>query len=317
MNRDYLSPLRYPGAKRQIAPHIKQLLQEYGYVGGVFVEPCCGGASVSLYLLKQKVVSSVILIDKDPWVASFWQMMFRDTDNLLDDIKRVEVSVETWKAFRAREPQTVREKALYCFFFNRTGYSGILSAGMIGGYDQTSKYKIDCRFNKTELLERIKLVAELFSDKVQEVREDSVFDVLEQARLDEHEDQVYYVDPPYVRKGLKLYPHNFKVAEHKRLNTCLEQLKQPWILSYHDHKLIQKLYLKNSSYDSQTFDVLWVADRAKRGTELPITNLSSIRAKQPIPIPPQQTSWTPSLDHTAQEGEALSFDKEGEQTLTI
>ena len=87
MSWDLRSPLRYPGAKRNIAPLIEKLLIDYNYTDRVFVEPCCGGASVSLYLLEQEVVSKVVLIDKDPWVASFWKMLFFHTKHLLQDIQ--------------------------------------------------------------------------------------------------------------------------------------------------------------------------------------------------------------------------------------
>jgi len=63
MKTDYLSPLRYPRAKRQLAPYIAKILKEYSYIDCVFVEPCCGGVSASLYLLENNLVSSVILID--------------------------------------------------------------------------------------------------------------------------------------------------------------------------------------------------------------------------------------------------------------
>src|SRR5436190_143127 len=100
----------------RLGPNYGCSIREYCYTGNVFVEPCCGGASVSLYLLEHKVVSSVILADKDPWVASFWKMLFCRTDELLNDIENVEVNVQQWKDFRAKAPQTTREKALYCFF---------------------------------------------------------------------------------------------------------------------------------------------------------------------------------------------------------
>ena len=291
MKRTYLSPLRYPGAKRKIADHIDKLLKEYDCAGNVFVEPCCGGASVSLYLLEHKVVSSVILADKDPWVASFWKILFSHTDELLSDIKNVDVTVQQWKDFRAKAPQTTREKALYCFFFNRTCYSGILDGGMIGGHNQTSRYKIDCRFNKPVLMERIRWIADQFASKVQVLPPVSVFDILEQAKSEEHDDRVYYIDPPYI--SIHLYPHNFKQAEHEQLKASLEGFRKPWILSYHEHPQVLKMYASNTSLEHASLDVLWVADRAKAGKELLINNLPSVRNKQPL------TASSPSLSQHA------------------
>ena len=44
------------------------------------------------------------------------------------------------------------------FFLNRTNRSGIIEEGMIGGRSQDGEYTIDCRFNKEDLIERIKRI---------------------------------------------------------------------------------------------------------------------------------------------------------------
>ena len=45
------------------------------------------------------------------------------------------------------------------FFLNRTNRSGIINGGMIGGVEQNGDYLIDGRFNKEELIQRIKKIA--------------------------------------------------------------------------------------------------------------------------------------------------------------
>lgn len=42
---------------------------------------------------------------------------------------------------------------------NRTNISGIINGGPIGGKNQNSKYKIDCRFNKEKLIKKIKKIS--------------------------------------------------------------------------------------------------------------------------------------------------------------
>ena len=51
------------------------------------------------------------------------------------------------------------------FFLNRTNRSGILNAGPIGGMEQKGNYKIDARFNKTDLIKRIQQVVK-YRDKI-------------------------------------------------------------------------------------------------------------------------------------------------------
>jgi DNA adenine methylase len=307
MKIDYLSPLRYPGAKRRLVLHIETLLIEYGCENSVLVEPCCGGASVSLYLLKHNVVSSVILADKDPWVASFWKILFTQTDDLLSDIRDVEVTVETWKELRGKKPLTEREKAFYCFFFNRTCYSGILDAGMIGGNRQASDYKIDCRFNKPALTERIKWIADHFASKVQ-VREASVFDILNEAKTDNHDNRVYYIDPPYI--DIELYPHNFKLVEHQKLKNSLDEFRKPWILSYHEHSKVLEMYGNNSSLERTSHNLFWVVKDKRFGKELLISNLPAVRTKRPLPPPPpaptQVKLWINPIDEALDNVEILT-----------
>lgn len=51
------------------------------------------------------------------------------------------------------------------FFLNRTNRSGILKGGVIGGKQQTGKWKIDCRFNKKDLIDRVETIA-AHSDRI-------------------------------------------------------------------------------------------------------------------------------------------------------
>lgn len=77
-------------------------------------------------------------------------------DALCKMIKDTPLNVETW--FKQKEIQSNKENSdllelgFSTFFLNRTNRSGILKAGVIGGYDQTGNYKIDARFNKEDLI---------------------------------------------------------------------------------------------------------------------------------------------------------------------
>jgi len=153
----YLSPLRYPGSKRRLAEFIKQALVINHLSPQLYVEPFVGGASIALELLKNNLVEKVILIDLDPWVASFWRVLFFDTEWLIEKIKQTEVTLEVWDELKSGEHKTVRDMAWACFYLNRTSFSGILdkNVGPLGGRAQTSAYKIDCRFPKDALIQRI------------------------------------------------------------------------------------------------------------------------------------------------------------------
>lgn len=161
-----VSPLRYPGSKRRLAGYIKQTLKLNGCHPALFVEPFAGGASVALQLLNDNVVERIGLIDLDPLISAFWKTVFFDADWLIEQVETIEVTLEQWYKFKAAVPKQRRDRALVCLFLNRTSFSGILArAGPIGGYQQKSQYKIDCRFPRETLVKRIRQ-AEALKDRV-------------------------------------------------------------------------------------------------------------------------------------------------------
>ncbi len=55
--------------------------------------------------------------------------------------------------------ETSLELAFATFFLNRTNRSGILNGGAIGGVKQEGAWKLDARYNKDALIERIRKIA--------------------------------------------------------------------------------------------------------------------------------------------------------------
>ena len=88
------------------------------------------------------------------------------------------------------------------FFLNRTNRSGVLKAGVIGGLNQTGSYKIDARYNKEQLTERIQLIAQ-YKDKFILHNEDAI-NLLRRYRNIARKNLIY-LDPPYYIKGRELY----------------------------------------------------------------------------------------------------------------
>jgi len=118
-----LSPLRYPGAKRRLAGYIAEVLRMNSIRPKLFVEPFAGGASVALQLLNDDLVDKIALGEKDPLVACFWKVVFKESEWLIDQIENIEVTVDKWKYFRENSFRTNRERALACLFLNRTSFS--------------------------------------------------------------------------------------------------------------------------------------------------------------------------------------------------
>lgn len=233
----YQSPLRYPGAKSQLAPTIGRLLQSATMSREVrlielLVEPFAGGASVSLRMVGAGIVDRVLLADADPLVAAFWQAAAADADDLIDRItdeycryvaEGGQTAVGRWDHWRAwtpppgKAPMDVRlDAAVKALFLNRTSFSGIIHgrAGPIGGRNQSSTYTIGARFNIEALAARIEFVGQLYDSgrlldvwcKDWRVTLDDVasaYKALLPSRV------VAYLDPPYLEKSEKLYQRSF------------------------------------------------------------------------------------------------------------
>jgi DNA adenine methylase len=248
-NNPYLSPLRYPGSKRRLAEFIKQALVINHLSPQLYVEPFVGGASVALELLKNDLVDRVILIDLDPWVASFWQVLFFDTDWLVEKIKKTDVTLEMWDELKRGEHKSVREMAWACFYLNRTSFSGILdkNVGPLGGRTQTSTYKIDCRFPKDALIQRI-IEAASYRERIYGIWNCSWKTGIERIRFEQKKgelpinDLFFYFDPPFFEKADALYRFYFLPEDHVALRDCLLDLEDKWILSYDAASEIEELY---------------------------------------------------------------------------
>ena len=161
------SALRYPGGKTQLAPFVVELLEVNGLLNGVYAEPFAGGAGLAWRLLLSGRVAEVWLNDIDPAIYSFWKAVLTQTDDLCARIETTPVTLDEWHRQRRvvveqRRPRLL-DLAFAALFLNRTNRSGIIvQGGVIGGKDQSGPYKIDCRFNRQELVAKIRRIASYF-----------------------------------------------------------------------------------------------------------------------------------------------------------
>gem|GEM_PF-1266783 len=231
--------------------------------------------------VERRCVEAIVLGERDPLVASFWKVLFEDTDWLIEQIETVDVTVANWRHFRDTSFRSNRDRALACIFLNRTSFSGILAktAGPIGGYAQESEYKIDCRFNVSTLAKRIRQIAAL-RERVLLVNHGDWRDTIKKVESWRHEDEevFYYLDPPFYEKAARLYRYYFENGDHETLHNRLVRLRQPWLLSYDPAPSIQELYSHNGQGPKRV-DLLYTA--SGNGTlveaqELIVTNLARL-----------------------------------------
>lgn len=267
---NFYSPLRYPGGKGKVASFFNQLVSTNFIDDGIYVEPYAGGASVALYLLFNESVSKVIINDVDKSIFAFWYCVLNKTEELCRLINEVPVTIETWK--EQKRIQKNKNKAgivklgFSTFFLNRTNRSGILNAGVIGGQKQISRWKMDARYNKTELVNRIKRIS-AYKDRI-ELHNTDALDLIKFLRKTLPEKTLFFLDPPYYIKGKDLYLNHYKERDHKKIATEMSKVKkQKWVVTYDSVEPIRKLYY---AHRQKTYTLNYSAGQPIKGEEVMI-----------------------------------------------
>jgi len=237
----YLSPLRYPGGKGRLAKFVSNLLARQSPRPKRYVEPFAGGAGVGLRLLVDEYVDEIVVNDLNPGIAAFWRAVFHRADDLLERLRSCEVTVEEWHRQRQvylAEPADDVDLGFALFYLNRTNRSGILDARPIGGYEQTGRWRIDARFDRSGLEQRLRALAR-YGSRVS-VNELDGIDLIE-SHLEEAATFIY-ADPPYLGKGDHLYLDTLRWEDHVRLAGLLRQGGR-WLLTYDaDPRVTDHLY---------------------------------------------------------------------------
>src|SRR5258708_30324184 len=103
------------------------------------------------------------LNDLERFVYEFWHSVINSKDELCEKIGGVKINMQEWRKQKSiqrdRDNYSLLELGFSTFFLNRTNRSGILTGGVIGGKNQTGGWKIDARFNKSDLIQRIQRIA--------------------------------------------------------------------------------------------------------------------------------------------------------------
>lgn len=251
------SPFRYPGSKSKAAERIVKFLRH-----DTIVEPFVGGGSVMLLALDRG--KSCVVNDKDPDVSAFWQVVFGAPKDLAALAGRLDFQ-PTVKAFRdlqKSKPSDLVEKAFKAIVLNRCSYSGIKTAGPIGGDKQGSDYTVDCRYNGPKLINQIMDISKC----VGRVTVLPPLDFEEVLSLN-HEGDLY-IDPPYYKQGDSLYEEKMTHDDHVRLSKLLHKEDRVWLLSYDTSDIIKGFY-----EDCHQKETEWTYEGThEKGKELLVSN---------------------------------------------
>lgn len=245
---------RYPGGKSKLKHLILDRLSQQARGKTLeYREPFFGGGSIGLELLQEPLdIPSIWINDKDPGIACLWTSVLNYPEELKNCVRHFKPSVDYFHLFKQEllsiEQEPVERGDIIRTGFmklaiHQTSYSGLgtKSGSPLGGKEQKSKYKIDCRWSPEYICKKIDRINTQMS--VFKIHDNScTSEDFEKLIKDESKLALLYLDPPYYIKGNELYQHGFSENDHLRLAESLKSTNHSWVLSYDDCAEIRNMY---------------------------------------------------------------------------
>lgn len=266
----FYSPLRYPGGKGKLASFMEYMVDQLGHRGGTYIEPFAGGAGIAIELLQNKVVSNIVINDYDKGIWSFWKAILTETNRFVEAVRTVPLTIEEWTKQRDiclnQNDKYSFELGFATFYMNRTNRSGIIKGGIIGGQEQAGRWKMNARFNREDLVNRIWNIA-VRKDDIKLYNKDIQSFIKNYVSLYEDNALIYF-DPPYFKKGKQLYMNFFRFENHKQIELAIRKnVNCDWIITYDDTPEIKSIY---DSYSIRLYDLNYSVSKKCKASELMI-----------------------------------------------
>lgn len=260
-----VTPLRYPGGKTKIYDYVKSII-DLNDLHGTYIEPFAGGAGLAIKLLLNNDVKKIVINDSDSAIYAFWHSVLYETEELCKFVEEVDISIDTWNYMREvyfnQAGRELIEIGKATLFLNRVNRSGVLKGGLIGGKEQNGSYKMNARFNRVDIIKKIRRIAaekeriDIYNLDVQEFLSPTI--------MRHYYKVLINFDPPYVQKGGQLYMNYFTEDDHRKLRDSITKLKRKWIVTYDICPVIKELY---RNYRGSTLNINYSANVAKQAQE--------------------------------------------------
>lgn len=233
-------------------------------------EPFAGGAGASLSLLYREETRTIRINDADPAIHDFWWAVINQSQSFLELLSTARVTVDEWHRqrviYRDRGRVSRLRRGFAAFYLNRCNRSGIIvNGGPIGGIRQAGKWRLDARFNKSDLYRRCARVAQ-YRDRIGVSCDDGLRFIQECCTSS----SFLFIDPPYLEKGPTLYLNAVDAKYHEELAALLQSLSNDaWVLAYDDCSKVRRLYRGWARI--HPFTLRYVARERRSGKEVLIT----------------------------------------------
>jgi DNA adenine methylase len=233
------SPLRYPGGKTWLIPHIRAWLTMAN--ANVIIEPFAGGGVVSLTAVMEGFVEKAILVEIDRDVAAFWHAALRRGTELANAVQNFRPTRRQLSMIEKAGPSDILELGFRTLVLNRTRNSGILAPGASFTRNGENGKGILSRWYPDTLANRLAAIDE-YADRITFCEADGV-ELLDPLLYGWGSKAAVFLDPPYTvggkRAGARLYAH--AEVDHERLFEILSKRKCNFLMTYDQSSEIEDL----------------------------------------------------------------------------
>jgi len=224
------SPLRYPGGKTWLIPHIRAWLS--GRRMQTLVEPFAGGGIVSLTAVMENLVGKCVMAELDPEVAAFWHAALHHNNELCKKIKCFKPERAAVEQLIQSQFSDVINRGFRTLVLNRTRRGGILAPGASLTRNGEDGKGIASRWYPQTLIRRLKAIDEhkdLFY-----FQETDGMTLIEEFSRKADKATCMFIDSPYTaggkNAGSRLYTYN--QLDHPRLFQTLAKSSIDFLMTY-------------------------------------------------------------------------------------
>lgn len=260
------SPLRYPGGKTWLIPHIRAWLAPIQPRPKVLLEPFSGGGIVALTAVCEDLVERSIMAELDHDVAAFWHAALRHNSDLCHLVSEFQPTHEAVSALANGPNPDLLAHGFRTLVLNRTRRGGILAPGAALTKAGENNKGLSSRWYPETIIKRLRNI-EAHSPKITFCETDGLA-LLEVVA--EVPGTVAFIDPPYTvggkRAGNRLYTHH--QIDHRHLFKILAATSMDFLMTYDRSSEIAELI---DEYGFHAVEVVMKNTHHARISELVIT----------------------------------------------
>lgn len=199
------SPFRYPGGKTWLVPRVRDWLRSRPHQPGELIEPFAGGGIISLTAVFENLVGTATLVELDHDIAAVWHTILNGRGTwLAEAIADFPLSAETVRDYLERDAYELHERAFATILRNRISRGGILAPGAGVVKNGENGKGLASRWYPETLRRRLLDITDQ-KDRLRFIEGDGVGVMRENTS---RTDAVFFIDPPYVVAGKRLYLHS-------------------------------------------------------------------------------------------------------------